>query len=68
MSEQDYILVRDLSNVKHALAILADICPENSTIIDSKSLKQIKSHLYIWQEKHYEAIHKLRDEREKAKR
>lgn len=67
MSEQDYILIRDLSSVKQALTMLEDICPENSTIIDSERLDQVKSLLYIWQEKHYEAIHKLRDEREKAK-
>lgn len=50
MSEQDYINVRDLSNIMHAIEMLRGICAPNQPIIPEMELSAILDKLYQWQE------------------
>jgi len=67
MTESDYILIRNLSNIKHAIYILAEIAPTNSAIIDEKELKSMQVKLYQLMEAHYVAVEKARDRHEEER-
>jgi hypothetical protein len=61
MKEQDYINVRELSNVMNAKGILRDIIPENSKVITQDKLSTVMKILSEWQDELFSII-KTEDE------
>lgn len=49
MTEQEYIDVSDLAKLRSAKAILSDITPANSKVIDLYDFSTIMEHLAIWE-------------------
>ena len=51
MTEQEYIDLSDLQRLKSARAILNNIMPSISKIIDEKSFREVRKILWDFQEK-----------------
>jgi hypothetical protein len=62
MTEQDYINVRDVSNVMHAGTILRDICIENQPNIPREEYHDVVRKVTAWRDLLFEAIHQSRDQ------
>lgn len=57
MTEQEYIDVSDLTNVRAMRAILHDIVAENSSVIPQEEYQTVGKLLSRWAEKLHERIH-----------
>ena len=56
MEQQEYIDVTDRVRISHALKILSDITPENSSVITPSELQHVLTALRYWEEKLFEQI------------
>lgn len=56
MTEQEYIDVSELAKLRMAKAILVDITPENSKVINPASFKKVLSKMEIWTQRLSEGL------------
>jgi hypothetical protein len=56
MNEQEYINVRDLSNVMHAKMMLGDITISNQPNIDADEYRHVMKVVYKWQDAMFKAV------------
>lgn len=62
VKEQEYIDISDLTKLRAASALLKDICPANSQVIDATDMENIQIKLYGWIDKLYGKI-KIKEEK-----
>jgi len=65
MSEQDYINVRDLSNVTHATEMLRQITIANQPNIHGEKFRATYKTLVKWRDALFDAVERGRGENEK---
>jgi hypothetical protein len=56
MTEQEYINVRDVSNIMHANAILREICIDNQPNIPRTEFVDVMRKLWDWRDLMFKAI------------
>ena len=66
MTEQSYIIVRNLSNIKAALDLIGSVLPDESGVITDDEREQISDMLYTLLMKHYVEVERIRDEVEEG--
>lgn len=54
MTEQEYINVRELSDVNTAITSLASVTPKNSLAISVEDFEILMKGLHVWRERLYE--------------
>jgi hypothetical protein len=60
MTEQEYINVRNLSNVMHARAILSQICLGNQSTIPQEEFVDVLRKLSSWEQAMFEIVNEAK--------